>query len=210
MQELIPQLLAIWRSPQFQALVDVFVWLCSVNGGFWILARASGALINVFSEIVWEPLWSALAVLYNLALAAVFSAVIAASATYGAPAEDLLWRKMCGFVMLYLALSASYMDTKTGEIEEHAKVGFAVGLLAYLIFAAVPGLVRSPDLLDSISLMKAVADSWLGRAMAAAVVAGIAWRIATRGLRELFQCLAPALYMVGAIRHPAIRVRRRG
>ena len=56
MDTLIPRLLEIWRSSELQNVVQVFVWLCSINAGFWILARAMGALVDVFSELFWEAM----------------------------------------------------------------------------------------------------------------------------------------------------------
>jgi hypothetical protein len=209
MDTFIPALLEAWRSKEFQAVLHVFVWLGSINAGFWILARVMGAFVDVFSELFWEELWEAFATVYNLVLAVLFTAILFVSATKGAPPKDLMWREMCGFVMLYVALGAAYMDGDTHELHDHAKPGYAVGLLAYLIFAAAPKVVAYPQLADAVVLLKTLSDSWIGRGLAVFMVGGIVWKLVTRGLGEMFYHLAPLLYFLGVIKHPAIRVRRR-
>lgn len=196
-------------DPALKPYVDVFVWLGSVNAGFWLLARGLGLAVHVFAELFWEPLWGALATLVNIVLAVLLAAVLMASAVHGAPAGDLWWRRMCGFVLLYVALSASFHDARADEVDEYAKLGFAMGLFAYVVFAVVPDLTSSPRLDESLVVMKELSDSWLGRAMTVFVTAGVLWRLATQGLSGLFHVLAPFLYWVGLIKHPAIRVRRR-
>src|SRR5689334_19252647 len=129
MDAFIAAALEIWRSPECKNVVSVFVWLASINGGFWILARVMGAFVDIFSELFLEELWSVIAILYNIALAAFFTAILFVSATKGAPAGDLLWRQACGFVMLYVALGAAYMD-KTHHITEDARPGYALGLVS--------------------------------------------------------------------------------
>ena len=93
MDEFLAAAITIWRSPEFKRVVDVFVWLGAINGGFWILARVMGAFVDVFSELFLEELWSVIAILYNIALAVFFSAILFVSATKGAPPSDVLWRE---------------------------------------------------------------------------------------------------------------------
>lgn len=208
MESAIPAFLAFARSKEFRSVLQIFVWLCSINAGFWILARVMSAFVDVFSELFWEDLWGAFATVYNIALAVFFSAVIFVSATKGAPPKDFLWREMCGFVLLYIALGASYMDAATHQINEYARPGYALGLIAYILFAAFPRIVARPELYVVIALMKAVADSWIGTAFTVFLVGGIVWGLATRGLREMFYHLSPFLWFIGALKHPPIRVRR--
>ena len=200
--------LAFWRTKEFQGILQIFVWLCSINAGFWILARVMGAFVDVFSELFWEDLWGAFATVYNILLALFFSAVIFVSATKGAPHKDLFWREACGFVLLYMALGASYMDSHSHQINEYARPGYALGLLGYILFAAFPRIVAHPELYIVISLMKAVADSWVGAAFTIFVVGGIIWGLFHRGLREMFYHLSPFLWFIGALKHPPIRIRR--
>jgi len=208
MDTFLPAFLELWRSPKTQAVIQIFVWLCSINAGFWILARAMGAFVDVFSELFWEEIWGALATVYNIALALFFAAVIFVSAWKGAPPKDIFWREACGFVVLYMALGASYMDAATHEINEFARPGYVLGLLGYLLFAAFPGLVGHPELYRVVLVMKDVADSWVGVAFTVFFVGGIIWGIAHRGLREMFYYLSPFLWFIGALKHPPIRVRR--
>jgi hypothetical protein len=188
--------------------VQTFIYLCSINAGFWILARAMGAFVDVFSELFWEEVWGALATVYNIALALAFAAVIFVSAWKGAAAKDLFWREGCGFVLLYMALGASYMDAHTHEINEYARPGYALGLIGYIIYAAFPRLVAHPELYQAVLIMKAVSDSWVGLGFTVFFVAGIIWGLAHRGLREMFYHLSPFLWFIGALKHPPIRVRR--
>ncbi len=208
MDTVFPATLEVWRSKEFQSVLQIFIWLCSINAGFWILVRVMSAFVDVFSELFWEELWGAFATVYNIALAVFFAAVIFVSATRGAPPQDLLWREMCGFVMLYVALGASYMDSGTHQIGEYARPGHALGLIGYLIIAAFPRLVAHPELYALITVMKAVADSWIGTAFTVFLVGGIIRGIARRGLREMFYYLSPFLWFIGALKPPPIRVRR--
>lgn len=208
MDAILPAILHAWCSKEFQAVLQIFIWLCSVNAGFWILARAMGAFVDVFSELFWEEVWGALATVYNIALALVFAAVIFVSATKGAPAKDFMWREMCGFVLLYMALGASYMDAATHQINEFARPGYALGLIGYILFAAFPRIVVHPELYALVLALKALADSWIGQALTVLMVAGILWGIAHRGLREMFYHLSPFLWFIGALKHPPIRIRR--
>src|SRR3954464_14378727 len=82
-------IIEFWRAKGTQDTVQIFVWLCSINAGFWILARVMSAFVDVFSELFWEDLWGALATVYNIALAVFFSAIIFVSATRGAAPKDL-------------------------------------------------------------------------------------------------------------------------
>ncbi len=208
MDALFAAALEIWRSPEFRSVTGIFVWLCSINAAFWLLARVMSAFVDVFSELFWEEIWSVIATLYNIALAVFFSAVLFASATKGAAPKDLLWREACGFVMLYVALGASYMDP-THHIHEDARPGYALGLVSYIVFAAFPRLVSDPRLYALIGFLKAVSDSWVGKGMTIFVVAGIVWGLLRKGLGEMFYHLSPFLWFVGALKHPPIRVRRK-
>ena len=194
--------LQIWRSQEFQGIIGIFVWLGSINAGFWILARIMSAFVDVFSELFLEELWSVVATLYNIALAVFF-----ASATKGAPPKDLLWRESCGFVMLYIALGSAYMD-QTHHIHEDARPGYALGLASYVVFAAFPRLVADPRLYTLLTLLKTLSDSWIGLSLTIFMVAGIIWGFVTKGLREMFYHLSPFLWFIGALKHPPIRVRR--
>lgn len=188
-------------------LIDAVVWLSSVSCGFWLLAKAMGAAVDVFSELFWEPLWSAFAVLYNIALAVFFAAILFASATKGVAAGDLYWREACGFIVLYLNLSSAYTDPKTLSIDGDARLGVAAALLCYIGFAVAPGVLAQPALYELIDVMKAVADSWIGTASTALVLGAIVFTLARGGLRAMFARLSPFLWFIGALKHPPIRIR---
>lgn len=38
--------LELWRTPESQKVVQIFVWLCSINAGFWVLARVMTAVAD--------------------------------------------------------------------------------------------------------------------------------------------------------------------
>ncbi len=194
-------------TPEYRQILDIAVFLGSVNGGFWLLARAASGFLDIFSELFWEEVWSLIATVYNVALAVFFAAILFAAAVRSAPPETLYWRQAAGFVLLYLALGAAYMD-RGGRLCEEGRPGYALGLAAYILYAAFPQLVSDPRLHDLIGVMKRVSDSWFGQAMAAFVVGGILWKLAKDGLSGLFHVLAPGLWKVGALKHPPIRVRR--
>lgn len=208
MEQLIPALQELWRTPECRRLVDIVVWLSAVSAGFWLLAKLMGAVVEVFSGLFFEELWTALATVYNVVLAVFFSATLFAAASRGVEAGELYVRRGVGFVIVYLVLSASYADPREGVIDEHARPGWAMGLLSYLFFAAVPSLTEQPRLYALIDLTKLVSDSWVGAASAALVSATLAYRFARYGLRTMFNTLAPALWFVGVLKHPPIRVRK--
>ncbi|MBI3288922.1 MAG: hypothetical protein HYZ74_05335, partial [Elusimicrobia bacterium] len=118
---MVATILAVWRAKEFQDVLGVFVWLCSINTAFWLLARAAGALVHLMGEIMWEWLWGLLATVYNVALAVLFAAIVFISANRVTQIGSPLGRQMCGFVLLYLALSAAYMDSEASEINEYAR-----------------------------------------------------------------------------------------
>ncbi|MDX6771176.1 MAG: hypothetical protein SF051_16725 [Elusimicrobiota bacterium] len=203
-EALLPALLEVWRSPECRRFVGAVAWLSSVSAGFWLLARGMGAAVEVFSELFWEPLWGAFATVYNITLAIFFAAILFAAA------GDQYWRQACGFVALYLSLSASYTDPVSGVIDDTARPGYAAALVAYVFFAAVPSLVSHPALHELIAVMKAVADSWVGTASAVLVTGGVLFRLFRGGLRAMFRRLSPFLWFIGALKHPPIRVRDDG
>ncbi len=207
MDALVAAAVEIYRSPEFKGVVGAFIFLGSINAGFWILATVMSSFVDIFSELFLEELWSVIAILYNIALAVFFSAILFVSATKGAAAKELLLRQGCGFVMLYIALGAAYMD-KTHHIHDDARPGYALGLVSYLIFAAFPRLVAYPELGTTVVLLKSLSDSWIGKVLTVFMVGRIAWGIAHKGLREMFYHLSPFLWFVGALKHPPIRVRR--
>lgn len=209
MEAPLPALLELWRSPECRRLVEVVAWLSAVSAGFWLLAKLMGAVVELFSELFFEELWAALATVYNVVLAVCFSAALFAAASRGAEdAGELYLRRAIGFVIVYLVLSASYADPKDGVIDEHARPGWAMGLVSYFFFAAVPRLTEQPRLYALIDLTKVVSDSWVGAASAALVALTLSYRFARYGLRAMFKTLAPALWAVGVLEHPPIRVRK--
>ncbi len=208
MDTIIPAILAVWRMKEFQNILGVFVWLGAINTAFWLLARAASGFVFLFNEILWEWLWNLVATAYNIALAVLFSAIIFLAATRAAAPDALLWREMCGFVLLYLALSAAYMDLHNNEINDYSRPGFVLGLAAYLVFAVFPRIVDRPELVDLHDLIKAVAQSWVGWVFSAYMTALIVWRLLHQGLGELFYHLSPFLWFAGLLKHPPIRVRR--
>src|SRR5262245_49860593 len=110
MQEALPLVLELWRSPECRRLLAATAWLSAVSGGFWLLAKVVGAITEMFSEFFFEEIWSALAIVYNIALAVLFSATLFAAASRGAETGELYLRRGVGLVILYLVLSAAYTD----------------------------------------------------------------------------------------------------
>lgn len=198
----------LWRTPECRRLAATAGWLSAVSAGFWLLAKLVGAMLEVFSELFFEELWDALATVYNVVLAVLFSATLFAAASRGAQAGELYLRRAIGFVILYLVLGASYADPREGDIDEHARPGWAMGLVSYFFFAAVPSLTDQPRLYGLIDLVKAVADSWVGAASTALVALTLAYRFGRYGLRTMFNTLAPVLFFFGVLKHPPIRVRK--
>jgi hypothetical protein len=198
----------LWRTPECRRFVASAAWLSAVSAGFWLLAKLVGAILEVFSELFFEELWDALATIYNVVLAVLFSATLFAAASRGAEAGELFLRRAIGFVIVYLVLSASYADPREGDIDEHARPGWAMGLVSYFFFAAVPSLTAQPRLYELIDLVKAVSDSWVGAASASLVALTLAYRFGRYGLRTMFNTLAPALFYIGVLKHPPVRVRK--
>lgn len=158
-------------------------------------------------DMVFEEFGELLAVLYNVVLAALFAAVLFLPALQ-VPGE-LLWRKACGFLFLYLSLGAAYADPATHEINPYGRPGYAAGLCAYLAFSAAPSLLDRPELVTFYLLLEWAANGWIGWSLTLLMAIRIAWRLLSSGLRGLLVALAPALWALGLLRHPPIRVRRR-
>jgi uncharacterized membrane protein len=83
-----------------------------------------------------------------------------------------------------------------------------LGLIGYIVFAAFPRLVSFPELALLVTMIKALADSWIGKSLTLFMVGGILWGIVHSGLREMFYHLSPFLWFIGALKHPPIRIRR--
>src|SRR5262245_19712661 len=133
--------LAWWRAPSTQAVVGPVLYLSSINGIFWLLARIVDAFVSVFDEALWEEIANFIAVIYTFALAVLFSAMIFLSAAPGRGAGTLFWREACGFVLLYVALGAAFSDRSTNDIIPYSRPGYVAGLVFYLLFAAFPRIL---------------------------------------------------------------------
>lgn len=196
-----------WRTPECRRLVSIVTFLSSVSGGFWLLAKVVGAVFNLLEDLFFEELWAALATVYNIVLAIAFSAALFAAAWKGADPSQLFLREGCGLVLLYLVLSASYTDPQDGAIDEHARPGWAMGLVSYIFFAAVPRIIDQPRLHELIAVMKEVSDSPVGKVSTLLVAGAFAWRLAKGGMVSLFGAMAPLMWKIGLLKHPPIRVR---
>ena len=67
-----------------------------------------------------------------------------------------------GFVFIYIVLSSIYADRK-GKIDEYGILGFAGGLLAYLVFAVRPDLLGNALTLTAYGSLQAMKRGLLGR-----------------------------------------------
>lgn len=190
-------------------MLDTVLWLCSINTMYWLLARGAGVLVNLFDESLWEGVWNVLVTLYNMLLAILFSAMIFLAAVQSAWPSSLMGRQMCGFVMLYVALGAAYLDRSGDASDDSSWPGYVAGLGAYLFFAIVPDSLSRPQIAALYEPLKSLAEGWVSWLLTALMVIQIVWRILRRGLRGLFAVLGPSLHSIGIIKHPPIHIRRR-
>lgn len=201
--------LRFWRAPATRAVLGPLLYLGSVNGIFWILARAVEAVVAFFNDALWEELANLLALVYTFCLAILFSAIIFLSAAPGQGTTTLFWREALGFVLLYIALGAAYMDRSTGQIIPYSRPGYFAGLVAYVVFAAFPRALDQPLLIRFHGLIEALARGGVGWFLSAVTVFEVCWGILRRGSGWILLILSPLLWRVGLQRHPMIRVRRR-
>ena len=197
--------LKAWHIPSVHNAVIFGLQLGSINSEFWVLAWGTGGLIAAFHAMLLDDLGDVIAIAYNTFLAIMFSAMIFLSASGGAKSGVSLWREIGGFVFLYIALGAAYMNIRSKKLDAYGQPGFLAGLLSYLIFGIHPKLAAHPGLLGLYGFLDWIAWKPLGWAMAAFSAVEMTWVTVRAGAGRLPSILWP----LGLAKHPPIRIRKR-
>jgi hypothetical protein len=201
---------AFWQHPGVRDAARAFFYLSSVSTVFWMLARCSAVFVYLVHGMLLDEFGTLLAVIFNILLAVAFAGMMFLSAVLGNGPGVLVWREAYGFLFLYLALGAAYMDQSSQDINAYSWPGYVVGLAAYLLFACFPGLLDHREFIDVYRAIAALGMGWFGWLLTGLMVIQIGVGFVRRGLQGMFMVLGPWLWYLRIIRHPPIRIRNDG
>jgi hypothetical protein len=204
-EPLLAKALALWSSPQLQALLRPLLVLSSISAMFWMLARLAGVFMFLLKSLLPEEVSALLSILYSMVLAAAYATMMLYTALLGQWHPSLLWREACGFVFMYVMLGVTFTDRSTKRLHPYAKPAFSIGMGVYLFLAVVPALVRRPALIESHRVLELFAAGGWGLVMTALTVALMIWSFLSWGVGEIAFSLSPLLYKLGLIKAPLIR-----
>lgn len=199
------QLLALWGSPEFQALLAPFRTLSSVSAMFWMLAKLSDLALAALKKLIFDEVGALLGFLYAAALAAAYAALMFYTSLQGQWHPSLLWREICGFAFMYVMLGVTFTDTDTGRLKPGTPAAFALGVCAYLFLARAPGLARQPQLAEFHRVLELFAAGGWGTLMTALTVTVAAWSLLRRAAAEISFGLSPLLYRLRLIKALPVR-----
>jgi hypothetical protein len=202
-QQLLAKGLALWSSPQLQALLRPLLVLSSISAMFWMLARLAGVFVFLLKSLLPEEVSTLLSILYSMVLAAAYATMMLYTALLGQWHPSLLWREAC--VFMYVMLGVTFTDRSTKRLHPYAKPAFFLGMGVYLFLAVVPALVRRPALIEFHRVLELFAAGGWGLVMTALTVALMLWSLASWVVYEIAFSLSPLLYRMGIIKAPLIR-----
>ncbi|HBA60996.1 MAG TPA: hypothetical protein DCZ92_09285 [Elusimicrobia bacterium] len=205
MEQYLAQALAIWNSPEFQALLVPFRILSSISAMFWMLARLADLFMAGLKRLVFEEIGSLLSFLYVAALSVAYAAMMFNTALQGVWHPSLLWREICGFGFMYVMLGVTFTDLSTRRLKPNTPTAFFLGVLAYLLLARAPGMARHPGLLEFHRVLELFATGGWGNVMTALTVLVAAWSLLSLAASELAFGLSPLLYRLRLIKALPVR-----
>ena len=184
--ELYQRLLAV---PGVRPWKDMLTFLFGMSGGFWLLSKAAARVAVGIHHALDRSLADLFAVVYNLALAVLFSSVLvyAIYAERGGK-DDFLAYQAAGFVLVYVVLSSVYAE-KSGKIGEYALPGYWAGLGAFLLFNVRSQYLRNPVTPRAYEWTAWAMRGWPAKATAALTALALAYR----GLRLVGRKLSASL-----------------
>lgn len=199
--------LAVWNSPEFQALLVPVRTLSSISAMFWMLARLADLFMAGVKRVVFEEAGAMLNVIYAAALSVVYAAMMFYTALHGQWHPSLLWREICGFGFMYVMLGVTFRDRRTGRLKPHTPPAFFFGVVAYLFLARAPSLVKLPGLAEFHRVLELFAAGGWGYVMTGLTALVMAWSLLYMLVGEVWFGLSPLLFRLKLIRSLPIRFR---
>lgn len=124
----------VMAIPAARSWTEILTAIFGLSGSFWLLSKGFGLVAEALRRELDHSLAELFAVLYNLALAVLYSAVLVyAAISQRGGKDDFLAFEAAGFVFAYVTLSLVYAE-RSGEINPYAWPGFCAGLCSYLFF----------------------------------------------------------------------------
>ncbi len=166
--------------PTVRSWVEILTIVLGISGSFWLLSKALSYVAVGIHGLLDRSLAELFAVLYNLALAVLYSSVLVyAAIRLRGGKNDFLAFEAAGFVVAYLMLKAVYAE-RSGEISAHALPGYWGGIASYLFFC-----LRTQYLVNPATPKAYAAALWLTHGVqglvvtlfgaAAAALQGVRW-----------------------------------
>lgn len=184
------RLVSAWDAflalPGARAVVEAAIFLCGTSGTFWLLSRFLSRAAKALHDALDESLAALFAVSYNVALAALFGAVMAAAAFAAAHGSAfLLAYQAAALVFVYLVLGAAYFDEE-GRLDEYSGAGYVGGLAAFLACSVRTQWLSLPVVVHAQGLVAWAWHGWLGKLAGTVAAAEGALYAADRLRRKLF------------------------
>ena len=205
MEQYLARALALWNSPDLQALVAPFTTLSSISAMFWMLGRVANLLLAGLKRLVFPEVGELLSAAYNIALSAAYAAMMFYTALQGQWHPSLLWREVCGFGFMYVMLGVTFTDLRTRRLKPHTAPGFFFGVLAFLFLSRAPGLARQPGLADFHRVLELFAAGGWGYVMTAFTALVMTVSVAAMAVSEAAFALSPLLYRLRLIKALPVR-----
>ena len=176
----------LMQVPGARPAYDVLAFLFGVSGAFWFLSRLMSYAALKIHDNLDHSLAVLFAVAYNAVLALLFASVMfyAILAEKGGSPSYLLYQ-FSGFVFLYVILGAAYADKDTGRVNEYGILGYAAGLIGYLILAVRREWASHPLVQTAHGVISWMLQGWTSRLMVAYALYEIgrrAWHAARESL----------------------------
>lgn len=165
------RLVTLWDRlmavPGARPALEGCAFLLAVSGAFWFLSGLLGRAALALHDALDHSLAVLFAVSYNLALAVLFGAVMAAAVfRAGEGSALMLAYQAAGFLLVYLVLSAAYADAQ-GAVDEYAAAGYAAGLTAFLAGCVSTAWLSWPAVRQAEAWTVWAWSRWPGKAVAA-------------------------------------------
>ncbi len=177
---------AALADPRWGPALRAAVFLFGISGAFWFASQVLSAAALKVHDALDHSLAALFAVSYNLALAVLFGAVMAAAVfRQAAGSALLLGYQAAAFVLVYFVLSAAYSDA-SGVVDEYAVVGYVGGLAAFLLCCVRTEWLSHPAVLRAHAFVSWVYHGWPGKVAAAVSVAEGGLYAARHARKKLF------------------------
>jgi hypothetical protein len=205
MDSYLSQALALWNSPELQALVVPLRTLSSISAMFWMLVRLSDLAMAGLKRLLFAEVSALLNLLYVVALSLVYAAMMFNTSLQGAWHPSLLWREVCGFGFMYVMLGVTFTDLSTKRLKPHTPAAFFLGVCAYLFLARAPAVARYPALVEFHRVLELFAAGGWGNVMTAFTALVMLGSLIAMAASEIAFGLSPLLYRLRIIKKLPVR-----